>query len=107
MEAAVRHILGARPETGKPKRALPQRAPCTCKHGDSTISDPRSSQPALTSAGCSKRQISVPNMDRSVLRRKLAMNLSLALGNECSGNVQDALAVRADGTLSEPRAESP
>lgn len=41
-----RHILGARPETGKPKRALPQRAPCTCKHGDSTISDPRSSQPA-------------------------------------------------------------
>lgn len=48
---------------------LPQRAGCTCKHGDSTISDPRK-HPAkgtgiLTSAGCSKRQISVPDVDQN------------------------------------------
>lgn len=35
------------------------------------------------------------------------MNLSLVLGIERSGNVEEALAVRADGTVSEPRAESP
>lgn len=105
-----RHILGARPETGKPKRALPQRAPGTCKHGDSTVSDPRSSQPKAPASDIGWLQQAadlVSKYGSKCSTKKLAMNLGLALGNECSGKVQEALAVRADGTVSEPRAESP
>lgn len=70
MEAAVRqgalHPGGQTRDREAERVPLPQRAPCTCKHGDSTISDPRK-QPAegtafLTSAGCSRRQISVPDV---------------------------------------------
>lgn len=83
-------------------------APASTATALSAIHEAASRRPRhLTSAGCSKRQISFPNMDQNVLHRKLAMNLGLALGNECSGKVQEALAVRADGTVSEPRAESP
>lgn len=71
VEAAVRqgalHSGGGTRDREAERVSLPQRAPCTCKHGDSTISDPRK-QPAegtgsLTSAACSKRQISVPDVD--------------------------------------------
>lgn len=89
---------------------LPQRAPCTCNHGDSTISDPRK-DPAkgtgiLTSAGCSKRQISLPDVDQNWSTQQSGYELKFAPCNECSGNAQEALAVRADGTVSDPRAES-
>lgn len=49
VEAAVRqgalHSGGGTRDREAERVSLPQRAPCTCKHGDSTISDPRK-QPA-------------------------------------------------------------
>lgn len=88
MEAAVRqgalHLGGQARDREAESVPLPHRAPCTCKHGDSTISDPRSSQPKapafLTSAGCSKRQISVPDVDQECSTQQIDDEVEFGLG---------------------------